>query len=105
MQKYTIAGALYLALISPIIAQQLQPPVTLPNALMQAVVNHLMNGGTISDGQHLAQQIVDESQAPARAAADEKALRSKIEAELKAAQPTPTPAPAPAPAPTPDTPK
>ena len=73
--------------------QQAPQSVTIPGPLMQAVVNHLMVGGTISDGQHLAQQIVEASQEPAKAAAAEKDLRAKIEAEMKAPKPAPTPAP------------
>ena len=91
MKRTILIGALC-ALASSAIAQQ-QPPVTIPGILMQAVVNHLMVGGTISDGQHLAQQIVEAAQEPARAAAEEKAIRAKIAAEEKPTPAAPTPAP------------
>jgi hypothetical protein len=96
MNRFGIAGALSLALATSAFAQQ-PPPVTIPGTLMQAVVNHLMVGGTISDGQHLAQQVVEAAQAPARAEAEEKAIRAKIAAEAKPTTPTPTLAPTPAP--------
>lgn len=87
MKQSILIGALCCALASPAAAQQPPAPVTISGALAQAVVTHLTVGGTFSAGQNLAQQIIDASNAPAKAAADEKALRAKIEAELKAAQP------------------
>ena len=86
MRRLASTLALCWVFAAPAIAQQ-QPPqsFTISGALAQAVVTHLTVGGTISAGQNLAQQIVDASNAPAKAAADEKALRAKIEAELKAA--------------------
>lgn len=87
MRRHASVLALCCAFAAPAVAQQPPAPVTLSGALAQAVVTHLTVGGTISAGQNLAQQIVDASNAPAKAAADEKTLRAKIEAELKAAQP------------------
>ena len=76
------------ALASPVSAQQI-PPVTISGGLAQALVLHLQNGGTISAGQNLAQQIIDASQEPARVAAEEKTLRDKIATEAKTPGPTP----------------
>jgi hypothetical protein len=100
MKRTILIGALCCAFAAPAVAQQQPAPVTISGALAQAVVTHLTVGGTISAGQNLAQQIIDASNAPAKAAADEKALRAKIEAEIKAASsgtsaiPVETPPPA-----------
>lgn len=92
LRKPLLAVFAFALLASPAVAQQ-QPPqsFTISGALAQAVVTHLTVGGTISAGQNLAQQIIDASNATAKVAADEKALRAKIEAEIKAAQPVPAP--------------
>ena len=85
MRRLASTLALCWVFATPAFAQQSPAQVTISGALAQAVVTHLTVGGTISAGQNLAQQIIDASNAPAKAAADEKALRAKIEAELKAA--------------------
>jgi hypothetical protein len=79
--KTLLAAALVAAsALSPACADEASTGVTVPASLAQSIYGYLTQGGPSAYGQRLAEDLQEVAAAPAR----EKALRKRIEDEIKA---------------------